>query len=180
MQRVQLLRSLRLTIAACALLTASLAPVRIAKAQESQQAAATITITGDVAHPLTLTAADLQAMPRATATTTNGGIETKYEGVWLPEVLARAGVPFGSGMRGAALAGYVLATASDGYEVVFSLGELDPALTDGQYLLADQANGKPLFGENGSFRLVLPKDKKGARSIRMLTSLRVVELKQKP
>jgi hypothetical protein len=67
-----------------------------------------------------------------------------------------------------------LAAASDGYRVVFSLGELDPDMTDSQFLLADAANGKPLFGENGSFRLVIPTDKRGARSIRMLTSLEVV------
>lgn len=51
-------------------------------------------------------------------------------------------------------------------------------MTDGQYLLADKANGKPLFGENGSFRLVVPKDRRGARSVRMLTTLTVVQLRK--
>lgn len=61
---------------------------------------------------------------------------------------------------------------------MFSLGELDPDMTDAQFLLADKANGKPLFGENGAFRLVVPKDKSGARSIRMLTTLNVVQLRK--
>jgi hypothetical protein len=58
------------------------------------------------------------------------------------------------------------------------VGELDPGMTDGQFLLAEKANGKPLFGENGAFRLVVSKDKRGARSIRMLKELNVVQLKK--
>ena len=144
----------------------------------AQQAAPSIAVTGSVSQPLTLTAADLATMPRQSVTTTSNGIATTYEGVWLSDVLKKAGVAFESGMRGAALSTYVIASASDGYQVVFSAGELDPDMTDGQFLLADKANGKTLFGENGSFRLVVPKDKRGARSIRMLTSLNVVQLKK--
>jgi DMSO/TMAO reductase YedYZ molybdopterin-dependent catalytic subunit len=142
------------------------------------QSAPTVAVTGAVSQPLTLTAADLATMPRATVTTTNNGIATTYEGVWLSDVLKKAGVPFGAGMRGPALSEYVLASASDGYQVVFSLGEIDPDMTDGQFLLADKANGKALFGENGAFRLVVPKDKRGARSIRMLKELSVVQLRK--
>ena len=144
----------------------------------AQQAAPSIAVTGAIATPLTLTAADLAAMPRQTVTTNNNGIATVYEGVWLSDILKKAGVPLGSGMRGPALSMYVLASASDGYQVIFSAAEVDPDMTDEQFLIADKANGKPLFGENGSFRLVVPKDKRGARSIRMLTSLNVVSLKK--
>jgi len=142
------------------------------------QQAPSITVTGAVKQPLTLTAADLAAMPRAKAVTDNNGIQTTYEGVWLSDVLKKAGVPLGPGLRGAPLAGYILASASDGYEVVFSIGELDPDMTSGQYLLADTANGKPMFGENGAFRLVIPTDKRGARSVRLLTKIEVVQLKK--
>ena len=88
-----------------------------------------IAVTGAVAQPLTLTAADLAKMPRA--------------------------------------------TAADGYQIVFSLAELDPDITDNQYLVADVANGKPLTTESGPFRLVVPKDKRGARWVRMLATLNV-------
>jgi hypothetical protein len=142
------------------------------------QQAPSISVTGSVKQPLTLTAADLGAMPRAKATMDNNGIQTVYEGVLLSDILKKAGVPLGPGLRGAALAGYVLATASDGYQVVFSIGELDPDMTTAQYLLADTANEKPLFGENGSFRLVIPTDKRGARSVRLLTRIEVVQLKK--
>jgi len=139
---------------------------------------ATISVTGDIPRPLMLTAMDLGSMPRAKATISNNGIDTIYEGVWLSDVLKKAGVPLGPNLRGAPLAGYILASAADGYQVVFSIGELDPDMTDNQYLLADQANGKPLFGNDGSFRLVIPKDKRGARSVRMLTRIEVVQLKK--
>ncbi len=142
------------------------------------QDAAVIQVNGDVKKPLTLAAADLAKMPRATVRTTSNGLETVYEGVWLHDVLKQAGVPQGSELRGKALSTYVLATAQDGYEVLFSLAELDPAFIDNELLLADTANGKPLFGAQGRFRLVVPKDKPGARSIRMLTRLEVVQLRK--
>ena len=143
-----------------------------------QDAQVSIQITGDVKQPVTLTADDLAKMPRASVRTSSNGMETVYDGVWLHEVLKRAGVPQGSELRGKALASYVLAEAQDGYQVVFSLGELDPAFIDNEILLADTANGKPLFGAQGRFRLVVPKDKPGARSVRMLTKLQVVQLRK--
>jgi DMSO/TMAO reductase YedYZ molybdopterin-dependent catalytic subunit len=142
------------------------------------QQAPSVSVTGAVKEPLNLTAADLAAMPRAKAVTDNNGIQTVYEGVWLSDILKKAGVPLGPGLPGAALEGYVLATASDGYQVLFSIGELDPDMTTGQYLLADTANEKLLFGENGPFRLVIPTDKRGARSVRLLTRIEVVQLKK--
>ena len=144
----------------------------------AQDAAVPIQVSGAVKEPLTLTADDLARMPRSSVKTTSNGMETTYEGVWLHEVLKRAGAPQGPTLRGKALAGYVLAEAQDGYQVVFSLAELDPAFIDNQILLADTATGKPLFGANGRFRLVVPKDKPGARSVRMLTRLEVVQLRK--
>jgi DMSO/TMAO reductase YedYZ molybdopterin-dependent catalytic subunit len=144
----------------------------------AQDAPPAVQITGAVKQPLTLTAGDLVKMPRATVRTTSNGMETVYEGVWLHDVLKKAGVPQGGELRGKALAGYVLAEAQDGYQVVFSLAELDPAFIDNEILLADTANGKPLFGAQGRFRLVVPKDKPGARSVRMLTRLEVVQLRK--
>jgi hypothetical protein len=135
----------------------------------AQDATPAVQVTGAVKQSLTLTAEDLAKMPRATVKTTSSGMETVYEGVWVHEILKRAGAPQGAALRGKALAGYVLAEAQDGYQVVFSLGELDPAFIDNEILLADTENGKALFGAQGRFRLVVPKDKPGARSVRMLT-----------
>ena len=144
----------------------------------AQDAQPTLQVTGAVKQALTLSADDLAKMPRATVRTTNNGMETVYEGVWLHDILKKAGVPRGTELRGKALASYVLAEAQDGYQVVFSLGELDPAFIDNEILLADTANGKPLFGAQGRFRLVVSKDKPGARSVRMLTKLEVVQVRK--
>jgi DMSO/TMAO reductase YedYZ molybdopterin-dependent catalytic subunit len=147
-------------------------------AQDKDAAPASIQITGAVKQPLTLTADDLAKMPRASVTTNGNGMETKYEGVWLHEVLKKAGVTQGSELRGKALSSYVLASAEDGYQALFSLAEIDPSFVDSQILLADTANGKPLFGAQGRFRLVVPKDKPGARSVRLLTKIEVVQLRK--
>jgi len=143
-----------------------------------QQPAPSIFVTGSVTIPLTLTAEALAQMPRATATVSSGGIDTQYEGVWLYEILKKAGLPAGEALRGKMLTTYVLAEAQDGYQVVFSLGEVDPALGDTPILVADKANGKALFGENGAFRIVVPRDKRGARSVRMLTKIEVVQVRK--
>jgi DMSO/TMAO reductase YedYZ molybdopterin-dependent catalytic subunit len=134
-----------------------------------------VQVAGAVKQPLTLAASDLAKMPRASVKMTSNGLETTYEGVWLHEILQRAGAPLGGALRGKALTTYVLVEAKDGYQVLFSLAELDPAFTENQVLLADQADGKPLVGSQGPFRLVAAKDKPGARSIRMVTRIEVVQ-----
>ncbi|MBP7549790.1 MAG: molybdopterin-dependent oxidoreductase [Gemmatimonadaceae bacterium] len=160
--------------AATAALLFSLAPA--ARAQAAPAAEPTITVRGDVPAPIVLTAADLAAMPRATVTATDHDVTRTYRGVWVADVLAKAGFVLGPAARRNSLSGYVLARATDGYQVLFSIGELDPAISDGQVLLADTADDQPLSGEQGRFRLVLPKDKRGARSMRLLASLDVVLL----
>src|SRR5262249_26673485 len=95
-----------------------------------QKTVPSISVTGSVTTPLTLTAETLAQMPRATATISNNGIDTQYEGVRLHEILKKGGLPAGEALRGKILTTVVLAEAQDGYQVVFSLGELDPALGD--------------------------------------------------
>lgn len=135
-------------------------------------------LSGDVPTPLRLAPADLAVLPRAQVETSADGLTVRYEGVWLHTLLAKAGAPLGENLRGKALASYLVATAQDGYQVLFSLAELDPAFTTTQVLLADTANGKPLSGPQGAFRLVVPTDKRGARSIRLLTRLELVRLRK--
>ena len=53
-----------------------------------------------------------------------------------------------------------------------------PRSSDNQIMVADTSNGKPLAGADGRFRLVVPKDKPGARSVRMLTRLVVVQVRK--
>ena len=81
------------------LLIAGILAAGLVSAQDAQ----TIQIAGDVKQPLTLSADDLAKMPRATVKTMSNGMENVYEGVWLHEVLKRAGVPQGEALRGKAL-----------------------------------------------------------------------------
>lgn len=141
---------------------------------QALQAQPYLEVSGDVQQKLALTAEDLAKMPR-TSVRLEGGAGI-YEGVWLHEILKKAGAPLGDRLRGKALATYVLATARDGYQVVFSVAELDPSFTSGQILLADKLNGGPLEPDQGPFRLVVASDKPGARSVRMLVRLEVVQL----
>jgi len=147
-------------------------------AQPEPAPEAKLTIAGDVANPMVLTKDDLAKMPRTTISLTDQATPITYEGVLLYEVLKRAGAPVGKDLMGKTLASYVLAEARDGYAVVYALAEFDPSFTDHQILVADTADGKPLFQYQGPFRLVVPYEKKGARSIRMLEKLTVVRLKK--
>lgn len=143
----------------------------------AQAPPAVLSVQGDVASPVSLTADDLAKMPRETASVpAPDGSKIVYEGVSLFQVLQKAGVPSGSKLRGKALASYVLAKARDGYQVAFTLGELDPQFGNESILVADKRDGKPLPDKQGPFRLVCPNDKEGARSVRMLETLEVVRL----
>jgi DMSO/TMAO reductase YedYZ molybdopterin-dependent catalytic subunit len=144
------------------------------------QDVAKLTIAGDVSNPLMLTKADLAKMPRTSVTVKNegGDEESTYEGVLLYDVLKEAGAPVGKQLMGKALATYVLAEAKDGYQVVYALAEFDPSFNDNKIIIADTVGGKPLFAYQGPFRLVVPGEKKGARSIRMLEKITVVRLRK--
>jgi hypothetical protein len=142
-------------------------------------AAAEITVRGDIPATVVLKSGDLSQLPRETVSIPEqDGTKVAYEGVPLREVLKRAGVPLGKELRGKALSSYVLARAHDGYQVLFSLGEIDTAFGNESIVVADKRDGKPLFGYQGPFRLVCPNDKAGARSVRMLETLELVRLQK--
>jgi DMSO/TMAO reductase YedYZ molybdopterin-dependent catalytic subunit len=150
-----------------------------AQSAEATKPELELVVSGDISNPLTLKAGDLASMPRERADVTEqDGEKTTYEGVPLQEILKKAGIPLGRQMRGKALAGYVLAEAKDGYAVVFGLGELDPDLGGTRVIVADRRDGKPLFEYQGPVRLVVPADKQGARSVRMLERLEVVKVRK--
>src|SRR5262249_28282225 len=129
------------------------------------QSDAILTVGGDVAKPLTISTAELKTMPRTTVSLPEQSGIVKYTGVPVAEILLRAGAPLGRELSGPALATYVLATAKDGYQVVFSLAELDPAMASSDVIVADTADGEPLPENRGPFRLIAPHDKRAARAV---------------
>jgi DMSO/TMAO reductase YedYZ molybdopterin-dependent catalytic subunit len=142
---------------------------------QTTPAPAELRVAGDVSTTLVLTVADLNKMPRKTLSVMNPHDKKNetYEGVLLEEILRKAGVPQGEHLRGASLAIYVTAEASDGYRVVFSLAELDSGILDSEIIVADTMDGAPLAATLGPFRLVAPHEKRPARWVRMLTSITV-------
>ena len=145
---------------------------------ENNTAAVELRITGNISSPLTLSIADLKTMPRKTLKVLNPHEKKAevYEGVPLQELLRRAGVPQGDGLRGAAMATYVLAEAADGYRVVFSLAELDSDFVDAEVIVADTLDGAPLGPKQGPFKIVAPHEKRPARWVRMLRFITVVKV----
>jgi hypothetical protein len=101
------------------------------------------------------------------------GKEAIWEGTALHEILKAARVNFGEAIRGAVLANYLLVEAIDGYRVVFTLPEMDPAFTDLTFLLAHRRDGQPLSEFEGRLRIVVPHEKRHARWVRKVVILTV-------
>ena len=150
------------------------AAIPLGSGSAAAQSAPSLTVVGEVHTQLTLSAADLAAMPRASATVTDDhGARATYEGVPVVEILKRAGVPLGKDLRGPNMTLCVVAGGSDGYKVVFALAEFDPGFTDQVILLADHRDGKGLDSREGLLRVVVPNDKRHARWVRGVMSLTV-------
>lgn len=143
----------------------------------AQPPAAEVTVVGPTGQTLRLTAADVAAMPRGWVQITIHDQVHGFDGALLQAILARVGAPSGDQLRGAALTDVVIVTARDGYQVVLSLAEIDPAFHQGAYvILADRDNGAAISPEDGPFRLVVNGEAKPARSARMVTRIEVRQL----
>ena len=161
------IRGVRTAVFTLALLSTALLPFAAlpAGAQSTSPAPAATSVPWPV--KIVLSAQLLAGLPRheATVDEEHGGTAT-YSGVQLGDVLAKAGVPRGPGLRGRGMTVYALVLATDGYRVLFALPELDPAFTDKLVLLADERNGQPLGAALAPFRVVIPSEKRQARWIR--------------
>jgi len=124
-----------------------------------------------------LSRSDLEALPhvKVTATEHSSG-PVNFEGVTVKSVLERVGVTFGESMKGKRLTSCLLVEAADGYRAIIALPELDPAFTDKQTILAFLRDGKPLGENEGPYRIVIPDEKRMARWVRQVTTLKVVDV----
>ena len=138
-------------------------------------AQATIDVTPADGKTLSVALADL---PRHTVAADDHGTKITFEGVLLRDVLAKAGVPLGEKLHGpTALTSFVLATALDRYQVIFSIAELDAGFTDQIILLADRRDGKPLGAGAGPLQIVVPHEKRAGRWIRQVNRLEIRQAK---
>ncbi|MEY8759473.1 hypothetical protein [Chryseobacterium tongliaoense] len=66
---------------------------------------------------------------------------------------------------------------SDGYQVLFSLAELDASIQDKNVIIADSVDGKPLPKEKGPLRIIAEGEKKPARSSYQVTEIFINSIK---
>ena len=124
-----------------------------------------------------LSRAELETLPRVKVTVQeHSTLPARFEGVRLKSVLEKAGITFGESMKGKRLATCLLMEAADGYRVVVALPELDPAFTDKLIVLAFLRDGKPLGEKEGPYRIVIPDEKRMARWVKQVTTLRIVNV----
>jgi hypothetical protein len=118
------------------------------------------------------TVAMLATLPHKTITVYNEHAKTNqtYSGVELIDLLKPLGVP--EKPHGKEFRFYVVAEGSDGYQVIYSIGEVTPDVHDGTVLVADTLNGKSI-GDLGPLQLVLTGEKRPARWLHNLVAIRV-------
>jgi hypothetical protein len=119
------------------------------------------------------TPAALAALPHKTETAYNGHVKAcqAYSGVLLIDLLTRLGVaekPHGKDLRL-----YLVAEGADGYKAVYAVAEVNPDVNEATVLVADAMDGKSL-DENGPLQLVATGEKRPARWVRNLVSIRVL------
>lgn len=133
-------------------------------------------ISGDVPHPRTFQEQEWKQLKHTSlsATNTHEKKTATYSGVLLADLLKEAGLPSGESLRGKAMTTCIVVSASDGYQVTFSIAELDESIGNLQVLVADSEDGKPLAQTAGPLRLVVPADKRPARWVRMIKTIRVI------
>jgi hypothetical protein len=139
--------------------------------------AQTLQVVNTGAHATTLTAAQIANAPHVAVEAHDHAGAAHFEGVPLSAVLSLAGVQLGDTLRGTRMAEALLVEASDGYEVVFALAEVDPAFATREIILADKRDGKVLDAKEGPYRIVVPGDSRPARWVRQVTTLRVIAVK---
>jgi DMSO/TMAO reductase YedYZ molybdopterin-dependent catalytic subunit len=124
-------------------------------------------VTGAVAHPLSLSVADLAARnPQAVKVQYQAGgssVSETYTGVSLLRLLNEAGV------QGDTQNKVIVAGEADGRQAVFSWGEIDPNLAGVNVMAANTVDGVTL----GTPRMVVPSDARGGRYLPYVNSLDV-------
>jgi hypothetical protein len=101
--------------------------------------------------------------------------QEQYAGVPLADLLAKVGVPAGEDVRGKLFLVGIVALGADGYGVLYSLAEVDPAIHTGEVIVADTLDGQKL-SKDGAYKMVSSEERRPARWVRNLTSISVVKV----
>ena len=128
------------------------------------------TVSGAVTQPVTYDLTALKSMP---ATTVTVGANS-YTGVNLWSLLNATGIKTSTTAHNPTLAMIAVATGSDGFKAVVSLGEINPSFGNTQAIVAYEMNGSDL-GKNGVTRLIVPGEVKQGRSVSNLSQIEVIQ-----
>jgi hypothetical protein len=133
-------------------------------------------ITGEVQDSMTFDEESLGALPHSienvTFLTKTGPQSGSFQGVLLWDLLKKAGIKSDPTRNGQFQ--YVEVTATDCFQVVLALGEINPGFGGEQVLVADGENGATLGPDTGFARLIVPGDKFGGRDAFWITSIKVL------
>jgi hypothetical protein len=138
-----------------------------------------LTIQIESGKQLVLSKSEIETLPHVKVTipaSHDSEAPAIYEGVALESLLERAGLAFGHSLRGKRMASCLLVEAADGYHVVIALPEIDSDFTAKQVVLAFSQNGKPLDQKEGPYRIIIPDEKRMARWVKQVITLKIVEV----
>ena len=140
---------------------------------------AAVEVGGDVEKSFKITGATFAEFKQVSVKVkTMDGREHEYVGIKLYDLLTKAQAVPNNQLRGKSLSKYILISAADGYQVVIALPEIDPAFTDNAIILANKMDGEDLPANFGPYRLIVPSDKKPARSVMRVTRIDIFTAKQ--
>jgi len=139
--------------------------------------AQTLQIINADGHLSNITAAQIANLPHVTVEARDHDVPARFEGVPVSALLSTAGIQLGDTMHGPRMTEVLLVEAADGYKVVFAVTEFDPVFATREIVLADKRDGKALDAKEGPFRIVAPGDKRPARWIRQVTTMKLIAVK---
>jgi hypothetical protein len=138
-------------------------------------------LTGKVADPTIVTPETLSALTQTTETATyiagTSSVTDTYTGVSLWTLIQDAGLLTDPSVKNDLSRYAVVATGSDGYRAIISLGEIAPQFGDQPDLVAyaDTEGQLGAGGADGAMRLIVPGDHAGGRYVSNLVSLSVID-----
>ncbi|MCX2479687.1 molybdopterin-dependent oxidoreductase [Pedobacter sp. MC2016-15] len=160
------------------LLTSTLA-ILLCSLSAVQAQTAEVSVAGSVGKPYNLNAATFSTLKKVDVTVKDHDAKDHhYSGVSLYDIISKAEAVPGNMLKGKTMAKFVLITAADNYQVVLAIPEFDPAFTDRVIVLADKEDGEALAANLGPYRLIVPGDKKPARSVMRVTSIEVLDARK--
>ena len=164
-----------------ALILLSSSPLLLAQQMEHSAPATPstqLTIKTYEGKTLTLGPSEFAALPHKTVAVFNAHTKAQeqYAGVPLADLLAKVGVPAGEDVRGKLFLVGIVALGADGYGVLYSLAEVDPAIHTGEVIVADTLDGQKL-SKDGAFKMVSSEERRPARWVRNLISIELKSAK---